>query len=59
MVERSELDSEARRKEKQAQRDADAQALANGEITRSDLAKRNGLFTAARIVRFKVNYKRG
>ncbi len=58
MVHRLKLVSETCRKAQQAQRDADAQALANGEITRPDPARRNGFFNDARIVRCKVNYKR-
>jgi len=37
---------EERRREKQASREADDRALANGEISAQDLARRNGVFSA-------------
>lgn len=39
-----------RRAEKQALRDADAQALARGEVTREELARANGLFSSPVII---------
>jgi hypothetical protein len=38
------LDPEARAREKQRSREADARALASGEKSRDDLRRENGLF---------------
>ena len=43
-----------RRAEKQAQRDADAQALARGDVTREELSRANGLFSSPAIVNRRV-----
>lgn len=43
-----------RRGEKQAQRDADAEALARGDVTREELSRANGLFSSPTIVNRRV-----
>lgn len=48
------FDPKERRAEKQRQRDADAQALARGEVTREELARANGLFSSPLIVDRRV-----
>ena len=53
------LDPIERRAEKQAQRDADAQALARGDVTREELARANGLFSSPAIVNRRVVRKYG
>ncbi|MBY6013588.1 hypothetical protein KUV75_01550 [Qipengyuania gaetbuli] len=44
------FDPTERRAEKQAQRDADAEALARGDVTREELSRANGLFSSPMIV---------
>ena len=43
-----------RRAEKQVQRDADAEALARGHVTREELSRANGLFSSRAIVNRRV-----
>lgn len=43
-----------RRAEKQAQRDADAKALARGDVSREELARANGLFSSPAIINRRV-----
>lgn len=40
------LDQAQRQRDKQLARDRDAEALARGEISEADLARRNGFFSA-------------
>ena len=48
-----------RRAEKRAQRDADAEALARGDVTREDLSRANGLFSSPTIINRRVIRRRG
>lgn len=57
-IECERLDVEERRREKQASRDEDQRQLDAGEITREELAKRNGSFAFPRD-RVRVDFPKG
>ena len=48
------FDPAERRAEKQRQRDADAAALASGEVSREQLSRANGLFSSPILVNRRV-----
>jgi hypothetical protein len=48
------LDSEARARQKQLSRERDELRLASGAVSRDDLRKENGFFSALDLPRFKI-----
>jgi hypothetical protein len=53
-VEISYFDPKERRREKQASRDADAEALRSGKITREELQQQNSMFAAFDLQKAKI-----